>query len=306
MEQALETMWQQDLHQIPSWSRAAEESAIEQARNGVYEPLVTLLLPRVTGWVEHYYLTHWIGTSRLEMLDLVGVANLSLVEKVPTALQRPNPGAYLMTVASGAVREYCQSWHTLIRTPTRGVIGMEVQSLDAPAFFTDWASDGGPTRSGRVAYAIQQEGPSQPKRDMAPLYDAIRSQFTAGSQHLLARLFGLFGEQEASMEELAGGDYRSPAYQSVKTRKCQMLRRLRMVLKNHYPELVASGPAHRQMRVYDSIVLTEAQRRRLDIAYQTLEKQGKRISMISMIRESRLNNMYVLAYLYGQQERKLS
>lgn len=129
------------------------------------------------------------------------------------------------------------------------------------------------------------------------LYETIERLFTPDSQRLLARLFGLHGETETPLEELAGGNYRTPRYRSIVVRKYQMLKALREALKTHYPTLAHRKISGKQKRAYHSVVLTGAQRSRLDQAYQELEAQREAITMRSMIRLSRLNNAYVLAYL---------
>ena len=45
-------------------------------------------------------------------MDLVGTANLRMLETVPNALQADDPVAYLMTVASSAMR-----WQVTYRDP---------------------------------------------------------------------------------------------------------------------------------------------------------------------------------------------
>lgn len=119
-----------------------------------------------------------------DVMDLVGTANVRMLETVPNALRADDPVAYLMTVASHAMR-----WHVTYRDP------LVTRQRDQPL-----------TREHPMTVSLEdwdQPGTEAPaSSDCRFVYDALA---TLSSRHriVLEAAYGLHGNQAMKNEDVA-------------------------------------------------------------------------------------------------------
>jgi RNA polymerase sigma factor (sigma-70 family) len=106
-------LYRAEVQRIPYLPRDEQPAYIEAAVSGDREATHALIL-NCLNWTMRR--AHTIHRDRepehTDVMDLVGTANVRMLETVPNALQADDPVAYLMTVASHAMR-----WHVTYRDP---------------------------------------------------------------------------------------------------------------------------------------------------------------------------------------------
>jgi len=136
-----EQQYRREIAQCPRLTKAQEQRLVDRARTGdlqAGEDLLMGLLPGIECIASRYYTGYAKPWKRLEYLDLIQEGNRAIVEKLPGALEKTNPCAYLLATAEGAIHRYCFQQRTCIRTPeTEGAVPLLVESLDTSRFSDD-------------------------------------------------------------------------------------------------------------------------------------------------------------------------
>lgn len=111
-------LYSAELHRLPFYTPEEEADHISQARAGNEESqaaLLTLCLPWLMVKATTIYFAYHPMHS--DVMDLVGHANVEMVEALPNELQARSPVKYLMSVGAFAMRRYCYYNDPLIKRP---------------------------------------------------------------------------------------------------------------------------------------------------------------------------------------------
>ena len=179
-------LYRVEVQRIPYLSREEQPVYIEAARSGDEMAQHTLVL-NCLNWVQRraWAIHRDREPEHTHVMDLVGTANLRMLETVPNALQADDPVAYLMTVASNAMR-----WQVTYRDPL--VTRQRDQPLTNAHPMTVSLED----RDVSVAAAPLMT------RECQFVYDALE-RLSKRHQIVLAAAYGLHGEQVMKNEDIA-------------------------------------------------------------------------------------------------------
>ena len=109
-------LYRAEVQQIPFLSRRDQREVVEAARNGD-EAASHRLLTNCLNWTMRQAAATYrtAEPAHLEMMDLVGQANMKMVEAMPNALAADNPIGYLMAVSAREMQRYCTYHDPLIK-----------------------------------------------------------------------------------------------------------------------------------------------------------------------------------------------
>jgi RNA polymerase sigma factor (sigma-70 family) len=106
-------LYRAEVQRIPFLAREEQPAYIEAAVGGDVDATHALILNCLNWTMRRARAIHRDREpEHTDVMDLVGTANLRMLETVPNALQADDPVAYLMTVASHAMR-----WQVTYRDP---------------------------------------------------------------------------------------------------------------------------------------------------------------------------------------------
>jgi RNA polymerase sigma factor (sigma-70 family) len=114
------TLYSAELRRLPLLTPEEEEQHIAEAKIGNEEARATLLsrcLPWLISKATSIYVEYQPRHS--DLMDLVGQANVEMVEALPHALTADNPIRYLMSVGALAMKRYCFYNDPMVRRPRR-------------------------------------------------------------------------------------------------------------------------------------------------------------------------------------------
>lgn len=274
----IEKLYKQELRILPSASREEKAQLLEDARQGdqqARQRLILALLPTIWG-----YAIRWQRPPYMPALELVGVGNTVLVERLDQALQEPNPIGYLLKFAAGEMVSYRMRYQNAITTPA---------SFDEPCEFVSILED----------FDIAEPGPEQSHPDYAPLLDAVQALPTERARQFISKVFGL-NQCAEDLSEIAGGNSTTKAYQAAKTLKLYHLKRMRAYLCEHYPEFARQHMREKgidKASVYASVKIPEVTLRKLEAAKMQLLANHEKLSMNKLRQISGVNTKYASAYL---------
>ncbi len=182
------TLYHAEVRRIPLLPRDGQSEYVEAAREGDETALQRLVL-NCLNWTmrraDAIYRDKEPAHS--DMMDLVGHANMKMVEAMPKALTAKDPVAYCMTVGALAM-----SWYCLYNDPL--VQRKRDQPLNAP--------HPGTVSLENNDVPVSHEVSPQDAPEYKIIYDAL-AQLGKRHQIVLMAAYGLHGETKRSNEEIA-------------------------------------------------------------------------------------------------------
>ena len=276
-------------------SSVEKEAIVTRAREGdmqARDTLIGSLLHLVATMARISYTTHRWAYPHISYLDLVGAANLALVEKVDYALQsRNNPYAYLTVIARGAIRNFAKRYGgSLIATPsTSGVYEISTASLDIPLCDGDDETVGD-------SIVDNTSTPGESKQiDYAPLHAALATLGEA-RRTVLIHHYGLFGHAPIGLCEIDRTFFKGKRASSERTGTLDLLR---MRLAPAYPQLSGSimRPSPSKASSGPKKPPTPVQESRLDQALTTLLERGEKVTRGRLSTEACVSYKVASSYL---------
>ncbi|HVB22291.1 MAG TPA: sigma-70 family RNA polymerase sigma factor [Ktedonobacteraceae bacterium] len=223
------TLYRAEVQQIPFLSRREQPEVVEAARSGD-ETASHRLLTNCLNWtMRRAAVTYRTAEpAHLEMMDLVGQANMKMVEAMPNALAAENPVGYLMAVSAREMQRYCTYHDPLItRSKDRPLTDVHPStvSLDAgevPLLHT--------LASGEVVTT------NTPEYEI--VYAALRQ---LGSRHraVLEAAFGLDGQPKRKNQDIA--DELGLPKETIEKYLWRAKKRLARKLAPHIGQLTMAG-----------------------------------------------------------------
>ena len=180
-------LYRAEVKRIPLIPRAQQPAVIEAARNddeaAQHDLILTCLnwtMRRAQAMCREYPPQH------SDVMDLVGHANMRMLEALPCALRADDPVAYCMTVGASAIRWYCLYNDPLIQ-----------RKRDEPMTYTHPA-----TVSLEENDEPVPECPDSTCTDFKLVYEALGS-LSKRHQAVLIAAYGLHGEAGHRNEDIA-------------------------------------------------------------------------------------------------------
>ncbi|HJT58341.1 MAG TPA: sigma-70 family RNA polymerase sigma factor [Ktedonobacteraceae bacterium] len=165
---------------------------IEAARNGDVAAQHALLQNSLN-WVrwEAWKAYQDRSPAHLDMMDLVGQANLRMVEALPHALSANDPVAYLMSIGYRELHYYISNRDALIRHPTE-------QRVHGERWQTVSLDSGELPLAERIAKTETQT--NTPEYQI--FYGAL-ARLCKRHREVLTAAYGLYGERQLKVEDIA-------------------------------------------------------------------------------------------------------
>ena len=180
-------LYRAEVKRIPIIAREEQPAVIEAARNDDEAAQHELIL-NCLNWTMRRAQA-MCGTyppQHSDMMDLVGHANLKMLEALPCALRADDPVAYCMTVGASAIRWYCLYNDPLVQ-----------RKRDEPLTYSHPA-----TISLEDTDEPVPECPEDTCTDFQLVYEAL-GQLSKRHQAVLIAAYGLHGEAKRQNEDIA-------------------------------------------------------------------------------------------------------
>src|SRR5581483_1511870 len=190
-------LYRAEVRRIPHLTREEQEHYAVAARAGDSEArngLVTNCL----NWVMHkaYELYRDRAPSHSDLMDLIGHANVKMLEAIPQALSSRDPVAYLMSVGIREMRWYCTYNDPMIYRPRRDKVGTPpVGSLDADVTGRSLTDKG-------MLLVSDEEKERLNESAFKVVYDAI-GQLSEQKRSIVMAYYGLSGQVTRQQHEIA-------------------------------------------------------------------------------------------------------
>lgn len=193
-------------------SRQEQPLWVQRARQGDQDACHRLVLTCLHwGMIKAFGIYEERRPRHVDVLDLMAEANLAMLEQVGKALEARDPVAYLMTIATQAIRVYCTYHAPLIQRPewySRTDLHHLNRVLPAPDRLDDRLFP-----QILAAPALDLEGEVQQKRRHRTHFRAFYAalfRLPAHYRSLLIRLYGLCGQPIETPHEMAQRLHRAP------------------------------------------------------------------------------------------------
>ena len=181
-------LYSAEVKRIPFLTAEEQAAATDNARSGD-EAAAHQLLHNCLNWVmcQAGVTYRDYSPAHTEVMDLVGHANVKMVEALPNALAASNPVAYLMTVGAREMQRYVTYHDPLIeRKRYRPGSGLHPATISLD--------------NGDVADYEQSPAPDIPERQE---FAEALSQLSMRHQVVLTAAYGLRGETKRTSEDIA-------------------------------------------------------------------------------------------------------
>lgn len=287
-----------EINQIPFHKDQCERTVFRDIAGK--ERLLLSLLP----YIRRYAL--WMQNKDMSVMDLIGVGNLAICEKLEESLYRPSPAAYLLKTARGNMIE----WR---RTHGRGPITLP-PLVGYHDFWRDWDNAEAFERiDAEVSLRESISEPEDPEITEA-LEAAISILPSDKARELIMHLFGFAGREERNLSEMAE---QQGAYNRARYNKQYYLKNMRKFLVEYYPDLVArytySTRAERKSaqafsQFYGWIKLPTDTRKKLDQTLTRLLAEGATIDTLSvdkLRRTSHTSRIHTKIFLFQQRQQSM-
>src|SRR6266568_8732599 len=202
------TLYSAELKRLPLLSRAEQQPLVTQARRGdqaAKDALVIHCLHWTIRRAARIYRQH--RPKHLDLMDLVGVANVEIMEKFERALEKPDPVTFLLSSAAYEMQSHVGTNDSVIIKPRYGREKMKrldpvpatTVSLDAPSpngehpLVETLTADHHPTQD-----AVKQRS----KRTYTILHQAV-NELSPTLRRAIVELYGLFGQPARTKQEMA-------------------------------------------------------------------------------------------------------
>jgi RNA polymerase sigma factor (sigma-70 family) len=180
-------LYRAEVKRIPIIAREEQPAVIEAARNddeaAQHELLLNCLnwtMRRAAAMCQDYPPQH------SDVMDLVGHANMRMLEALPCALRADDPVAYCMSVGASAIRWYCLYNDPLIQ-----------RKRDEPMTYTHPGTVSLEAHDMPAAYETPQDEP-----EYKIVYEAL-GKLSKRHQAVLIAAYGLHGEARHRNEDIA-------------------------------------------------------------------------------------------------------
>ena len=178
-------LYRMEVQRIPFLSREQQADYVDQAQAGDTDATHGLILNCLSWTMRRARAIHCAREPQhTDVMDLVGTANMRMLEAMPSALQADDPTSYLMTVASNAMR-----WQVTYRDP------LVTRQRDQPL------TNAHPTTVSLEDRDVSVAAPLM-TRECQFVYDALE-RLSKRHQIVLAAAYGLHGEQVMKNEDIA-------------------------------------------------------------------------------------------------------
>jgi RNA polymerase sigma factor (sigma-70 family) len=223
-----DAQYRKDLRDIPLLSPEEEQQVVTKAQHGDQEArnrLIENCLPAVL----HFAHRSRVYLKNDDLMDIVGVGNLAITEKLNAALTKENPSAYLYGVARQAISTYCLFRSRLI--PIKGhsfplAESPIVESLDA------LIEDTGEKPPLQIATPEQSAAPKSDEITSAPLRKAL-SQLSDQQREVVELRHGL-GEATGELPFADIAQEQGVKYDTAKARYTWAIKHLRQFFARPY------------------------------------------------------------------------
>ncbi len=201
-------LYSAELKRVPLLSREEQQPLIAKARLGDQTARDTLVI-HCLHWTMNRAALLWKERQpkHLDLMDLVGVANVEIMEKFDRALEKDDPVLFLLSSAAYEMQSHVSAKDSMIQKPRYGREKMKrldpvpatTVSLDAPAPegehpFVETLAAENPTPIDKVE--------RREERKYALLHQAI-NQLSPTLRRATVALYGLFGHPAKTKRELA-------------------------------------------------------------------------------------------------------
>lgn len=190
-------LYSAEVRRIPHLTREEQDRHTIAARAGdrdARNDLVTNCLNWVMNKAYSIYEQH--APSHSDLMDLIGHANLKMVEAVPQALSSRNPIAYLMSVGIREMRWYCTYNDPMIYRPRCAQDGTpHVSSLEKNV-------SGRALKADDMLLVSDEERERLGKEAFGIVYNAI-CQLSEQRQNIVMAYYGLSGQPIKERHEIA-------------------------------------------------------------------------------------------------------
>jgi RNA polymerase sigma factor (sigma-70 family) len=220
-------LYRAEVRRIPFIPRAEQAGYIDAARHGDEQAQHHLILNCLNWAMRRAKATAYEAEpAHTDTMDLVGEANVKMLEAMPNALRANDPIAYLMSVSATEMRRYCAYRDPLVRRH-------KDQPLDAahPATVSLEAS-------GRPLLDILSAGETSADTERPAyriVYNAL-AQLSKRHQVVLTAAYGLHGEMKQKNEDIAA--MLNVSKETVEVYLWRAKRRLASKLAPYFSELV--------------------------------------------------------------------
>lgn len=191
------TLYSAEVRRIPFLPREEQEQYATAARAGDSEArneLVTNCLNWVLTKADSVYWER--RPSHSDLMDLIGHANVKMMEAIPQALSSRDPVAYLMSVGIREMRWYCTYNDPMIYRPRCDKAGTpSVGSLDADVTGRSLLDKG-------TLLLSDEEQERLNKEAFQVVYEAI-GKLTEQRRHIVMAYYGLSGQVAKERHEIA-------------------------------------------------------------------------------------------------------
>lgn len=201
-----------EVARLPFLSRQEQPLWVQRARQGDQDACHRLVLNCLHwGMMKAFGIYQERRPRHVDILDLIAEANLAMLEQVGKALEARDPVAYLMAIATQAIRVYCTYHAPLIQRPvwySRTDLHHLNRVLPAPDRLDDRSLS-----QIRAAPALGLEGEVLQERRHRTHFRAFYAALFRLPKHhrsLLIRLYGLCGQPAETPYDMAQRLQRAP------------------------------------------------------------------------------------------------
>jgi DNA-directed RNA polymerase specialized sigma24 family protein len=235
-------LYRAEIRRLPHLSRRETAPLVERARQGDRATREHILLTCQTyAFLKAVRIYQARQPEHLEVLDLVGAANLALIENLDKGLRKDDPVAYLMGVAIKTIQRECTYHDPLIQIPfwsTPKSLDWShwpcTESLDEPLY----RENGERLRVDQLANPhLPHWEEEQLSHRFAPLHDAV-NQLPPAQRATIIRTYGLFGQPMETAGEISQTE--GTLTRSVSRNVGRARNNLRQMLEEHLPGMVSS------------------------------------------------------------------
>ena len=202
------TLYSAELKRLPLLSRVEQQPLLTQARRGdqkAKDALVIHCLHWTVRRAARLYRQH--HPTHLDLMDLVGVANVEIMEKFERALEKDDPVTFLLSSAAYEMQSHVTTKDSLIIKPRYGreklkrldPVPATTVSLDAPS------PEGVHPLAETLAaeqHVPQDAGGRKQVRTNAILHQAV-NELSPTLRRAVVELYGLFGQPARTKQDLA-------------------------------------------------------------------------------------------------------
>ena len=219
-------LYRAEVHTIPLMSREEQPAYIEAARAGDTEAKHALLLNCLNWVMWKAHAVHFeYEPSHSDVMDLVGHANVEMMEYLPQALRSEDPVRYLMSTAALAMKRYVFYKDPMVQRPR--------DNTHRHIYPTTMSGDDGelplfgvlPADNMPLISAETRERESRKKHQ--PVYQAIE-ELPGAWQRSLLTFFGLTDQPAGTAEEVGAslGVHEKTIERHVRYAKAELAQKL--------------------------------------------------------------------------------